>query len=777
MVFSLAVAPLHEPLITNLVSRLNCELKAKITMSNAKSKIFYTLTDEAPALATRSLLPIFQSFASACDVELGTKDISLASRILAIFSEYLPSDQRVSNSLAELGELVLEPSANVIKTPNISASIPQIKAAIEELQKAGYDLPDFPDDLDSEEDKKVRSLYEQVKGSNVNPVLREGNSDRRAPAAVKNYARKNPHSMGAWLPKSRSHVATMNGGDFRSSERSMTLKDACSVKIEFTDRFGNSEVKQSGLQLQAGEVIDAMYMSKNALCKFYEEQIEDARANDMLFSLHVKATMMKVSHPIVFGHCVKVFYKDVYEKYATLFEELNVQPNNGLGNLYGIIEQISGGLRKKIEADIMACYENRPAIAMVDSDKGISNLHVPSDVIVDASMPAMIRNSGKMWNMDGELQDTKAVIPESTYAYIYQEVIDYCKENGALDPTKIGSVSNVGLMAQKAEEYGSHDKTYEMEYDGHMRVIDESNGLVLFEHAVQEGDIWRMCQVKDAPIQDWVKLAVNRARKTGSPAVFWLDKNRPHEAQLIIKVKEYLEDHDTDGLELLIMSPAEATRYSLDVINEGRDVISVSGNVLRDYLTDLFPILEVGTSAKMLSIVPLMNGGGLFETGAGGSAPKHVSQFIKEGHLRWDSLGEFLATAAAFEHLADTTDNSKAQVLADTLDIATSKLLDEGKSPSRKVNELDNRGSHFYLAMYWAEAIANQDDDTELKTAFAALSKELSDNEAAIISELNDAQGSEVDLAGYYYPDGEKANAAMRPSSTLNSIIDGFAKA
>ncbi len=743
-------------------------------MSNVKSKIFYTLTDEAPALATRSLLPIFQSFASACDIEVDTKDISLAGRILATFSEYLPEDQQVDNALAELGELVLEPSANVIKTPNISASIPQIKAAIEELKSDGYNLPEFPDDPESDEEKKVRSLYEQVKGSNVNPVLREGNSDRRAPAAVKNYARKNPHSMGAWLPTSRSHVATMNGGDFRSSERSMTLQKACSVKIEFTDRFGNSEIKQSGLALQTGEVIDAMFMSKNALCKFYEEQIEDARANDMLFSLHVKATMMKVSHPIVFGHCVKVFYKDVYEKYATLFEELNVQPNNGLGNLYGIIEQISGGLREKIEADIMACYENRPAIAMVDSDKGISNLHVPSDVIVDASMPAMIRNSGKMWNMEGELQDTKAVIPESTYAYIYQEVIDYCKANGALDPTKIGSVSNVGLMAQKAEEYGSHDKTYEMEYDGHMRVIDEESGRILFEHAVQEGDIWRMCQVKDEPIRDWVKLAVSRARKTGAPAVFWLDKNRPHEAQLIIKVDEYLKDHDTDGLDILIMSPADATRFSLEVINEGRDVISVSGNVLRDYLTDLFPILELGTSAKMLSIVPLMNGGGLFETGAGGSAPKHVQQFNKEGHLRWDSLGEFLATAASFEHLADVTGNAQAQVLADTLDEATSKLLDEGKSPSRKVNELDNRGSHFYLALYWAQALATQDQDVDLKAKFTDMANQLVSNESKILDELNAAQGIEVDIEGYYSPSNDKADAAMRPSATLNAIIDGF---
>jgi len=743
-------------------------------MSNAKSKIFYTLTDEAPALATRSLLPIFKSFAAACDIEIETKDISLAARILANFSDYLKDEQAVNDVLAELGALVLEPTANVIKTPNISASIPQIKDAIEELRGKGFDLPDFPDDPQTDEERKIRATYEKVKGSNVNPVIREGNSDRRAPAAVKNYARKNPHSMGEWLPSSKSHVATMNGGDFRSSERSMTLADECTVKIEFTDKYGNTTVKQQGLKLLAGEVIDAMFMSKRALRKFYEEQIEDAKQRDILFSLHVKATMMKVSHPIVFGHAVTVFYKDVYEKYATLFDELNVQPNNGLGNLYSIIEQISGDLRTKIEADIQACYKNRPAIAMVDSDKGISNLHVPSDVIVDASMPAMIRNSGKMWNMDGELQDTKAVIPESTYAYIYQEVIDFCKANGALDPTKIGSVSNVGLMAQKAEEYGSHDKTYEMEYDGYMRVIDEDTNRILFEHMVEEGDIWRMCQVKDAPIRDWVKLAVNRARKTGSPAVFWLDKNRPHEAQLIIKVNEYLKDHDTEGLTLPIMSPAEATRYSLEQINSSKDVISVSGNVLRDYLTDLFPILELGTSAKMLSIVPLMNGGGLFETGAGGSAPKHVQQFNKEGHLRWDSLGEFLATAASFEHLAEVNENSQAKVLADTLDEATSQLLDQGKSPSRKVNEIDNRGSHFYLALYWAQALAAQNEDSDLKAKFAPLAEQLASNEQTVIDELNAAQGAKVDIDGYYYPSADLADAAMRPSTTLNSIIDEF---
>lgn len=743
-------------------------------MSTQTPKIFYTLTDEAPALATRSLLPIFQSFSSVAGIEVDTKDISLAARILSAFSEYLQPEQRVDDALQELGGLVLEPHANIIKTPNISASIPQIKDAIAELQGKGFDLPKFPDNPKTEEQKKVRALYETVKGSNVNPVIREGNSDRRAPLAVKNFARKNPHSMGAWSKDSKTHVATMNGGDFRSSERSMTVDKACSVKIEFTDKYGNSTVKQSGLKLLDGEVIDAMFMSKNALRSFYAEQIDDCKEKGILFSLHVKATMMKVSHPIVFGHAVTVYYKDVYEKYATLFDELNVQPNNGLGNLYNIISQISGDLRENIEADIQACYENRPKIAMVDSDKGISNLHVPSDVIVDASMPAMIRNSGQMWNMEGELMDTKAVIPESTYAYIYQEVIDFCKENGALDPTKIGSVSNVGLMAQKAEEYGSHDKTYEMEYDGYMRVVDEENGKVLFEHAVQEGDIWRMCQVKDAPIRDWVKLAVSRARKTGTPAVFWLDKNRPHEAQLIIKVNKYLADHDTDGLDILIMSPAEATRYSLEMINQGKDVISVSGNVLRDYLTDLFPILEVGTSAKMLSIVPLMNGGGLFETGAGGSAPKHVKQFVEEGHLRWDSLGEFLATAASFEHLAEVFDNKRAQLLADTLNEASSRLLMEGRSPSRKVNEIDNRGSHFYLALYWAQALAEQNEDEKLKSCCADLAEQLAANEEKINQELIDAQGDAQEIGGYYLPEDQKADDAMRPSATLNSIIDGF---
>jgi len=744
-------------------------------MSNTKSKIFYTLTDEAPALATRSLLPIFQSFASTCDIDIDTKDISLAGRILANLKDYINAEQQVPDALAELGELVLEPTANVIKTPNISASIPQIKAAIKELQTAGYAIPEFPDQPSTPDEEKIRACYEKVKGSNVNPVLREGNSDRRAPAAVKNYAKNNPHSMGEWTASSKSHVATMkNGGDFRSSELSMTIENACSVKIEFTDRHGNETVKQEGLKLLDGEIVDAAFMSKNALCKFYEEQIEDAKQQNILFSLHVKATMMKVSDPIIFGHAVKTFYKEVFEKHADLFEHLGVQPNNGLGNLYGAMEKMNTEQRASVEADIASCYAKRPDIAMVDSDKGITNLHVPSDVIVDASMPAMIRTSGCMWNKDGKLVETKAIIPESTYAYIYQEVFDFCKENGALDPTKIGSVANVGLMAQKAEEYGSHDKTYEAESNGVMQVVDEATGVVLFEHKLEKGDIWRMCQVKDLPIQDWVKLAVNRARKTGSPTVFWLDEDRAHEAQLILKVNKYLKDHNTEGLDLKIMSPAKATRYSLEEITKGNDVISVSGNVLRDYLTDLFPILEVGTSAKMLSIVPLMNGGGLFETGAGGSAPKHVQQFIEEGHLRWDSLGEFLATAASFEHIADTTNNSKAEVLSTTLDIATSKLLSEGKSPSRKVNELDNRGSHFYLAMYWAEALAGQDQDSELKAQFSSFAQALADNENIIVDELNAAQGSPVAIDGYFLPAEELASQVMRPSETFNKLVDSF---
>ena len=743
-------------------------------MSNTKSKIFYTLTDEAPALATRSLLPIFQAFASASDIEIGTKDISLAARIMSNLSAYLNQDQQVPDALAELGELVLKPTANVIKTPNISASIPQIKEAIIELQAAGYALPEFPDNPKTEEEKKIRACYEKVKGSNVNPVLREGNSDRRAPAAVKNYAQKNPHSMGAWIKESKSHVATMNGGDFRASELSTTIADNCTVKIEFTSNDGATTIKKAGLELLSGEVIDAAFMSKKALCDFYQTQIDDAKKQEILFSLHVKATMMKVSDPIIFGHAVKTYYKDVFEKHAGLFAEVAVQPNNGLGNLYGALDKMTAEQKATVLADIDAVYEQQPDIAMVNSDKGITNLHVPSDVIVDASVPAMIRTSGCMWNKDGELAETKVVIPESSYAYVYQAVFDFCKANGALDPTKIGSVANVGLMAQKAEEYGSHDKTFEVESDGVMRVINEVNNEVIFEHNVESGDIWRMCQVKDLPIQDWVKLAVNRARKTGDATVFWLDENRPHEAQLIEKVNRYLEDHDTKGLDLKIMSAADATHFSLEKITAGKNVISVSGNVLRDYLTDLFPILEVGTSAKMLSIVPLMNGGGLFETGAGGSAPKHVQQFNDEGHLRWDSLGEFLATAASFEHIADSTGNNKAEILSATLDAATSKLLDEGKSPSRKVNELDNRGSHFYLALYWAEAIAGQDSDEAMKSKFADLANDLKEHESVIVDELNAAQGASVDIEGYYFPSSELANNAMRPSATLNKLIDNF---
>ena len=738
-------------------------------MSAQKSKIFYTLTDEAPALATRSLLPIFQSFASTCDVEIDTKDISLAARILANFADSIDKDQRVPNALEELSTLVREPSANVIKTPNISASIPQIKEAIAELQEKGYGVPDFPEDPQTDQEKAIRASYEKVKGSNVNPVIREGNSDRRAPAAVKNYARNNPHSMGEWLPTSKTHVATMNGGDFRSSERSMTLQDDCSVKIEFTDSYGNKTVKQEGLKLLAGEVIDAMFMSKNALRNFYEEQIEDAKRKEVLFSLHVKATMMKVSHPIVFGHAVTTFYKDVYEKYETLFKELNVEPNNGLGNLYGIIGQISGDLRKQIEADIMACYENRPAIAMVNSDKGISNLHVPSDVIVDASMPAMIRTSGQMWNAEGKQQDTKAVIPDSSYAGVYQATIDFCRENGAFDPRTMGTVPNVGLMAKKAEEYGSHDKTFEIATDGKVEVID-ANGTVLTSHNVEQSDIWRMCQTQELHIQDWVKLAVNRARATQVPTIFWLDKNRAHDAELIKKVNAYLPSHDTAGLDIRILSPIEATKVSLERMKNSEDTISVTGNVLRDYNTDLFPILELGTSAKMLSIVPLMNGGGLFETGAGGSAPKHVQQFNKENHLRWDSLGEFLALAVSLEHESDKG-NAEAGVLAEALDIATEKFLANDKSPSRKVNELDNRGSHFYLTAYWAEALSLQDKNAGLKATFSPIAEQLLGNEAKIVAELNGAQGPAVDLGGYYFPSEEKASSSMRPSETLNAIL------
>lgn len=736
----------------------------------SKSKIVYTKTDEAPALATYSLLPIVRAFTAQADIDIEISDISLAGRILANFSEVLADDQKVDDALAELGELTLVPEANIIKLPNISASIPQLKAAIAELQSKGYALPEFPEDPQTEEEKTIRDKYGKVLGSAVNPVLRQGNSDRRAPAAVKNYARKNPHKMGAWSQASRTHVAHMRGGDFYSSETSTTLDTETSVRIEFKDKSGNVTVLKPELPLLAGEVIDGMFMSKKALCKFFEEQIEDAKETGVIWSLHVKATMMKVSHPIVFGHAVKVFYKDLFEKHAELFDQLGVNPNNGLGNVYDKISSLPSSQREEIQRDINACYQDRPPIAMVNSDKGISNLHVPSDVIVDASMPAMIREGGKLWGPDGKLGDTKAVIPESTYATIYQEVINFCKTHGAFDPTTMGTVPNVGLMAQKAEEYGSHDKTFEMVEDGAVSVID-TDGNVLLQHDVEEGDIWRMCQTKDAPIRDWVKLAVNRARASGMPAIFWLDTERAHDAQLIKKVKAYLKDHDTEGLDIMIKSPVRAIRYSMERMRRGLDTISVTGNVLRDYLTDLFPIMELGTSAKMLSVVPLMAGGGLFETGAGGSAPKHVQQFIEEGHLRWDSLGEFLAIAVSLEHTAETTGNKRAGVLSKTLDKATERLLENGKSPLRRVGELDNRGSHFYLGLYWAQELAAQTEDAELQGTFKELAASLAANEETIIGEINASQGQATDIGGYYAVDEALVVKAMCPSETLNSAL------
>ena len=737
----------------------------------SKSKIIYTKTDEAPALATYSLLPIIKTFAASADIDVELSDISLAGRILANFPEYLSEEQRIPDALAELGELTQSPDTNIIKLPNISASIPQLRAAIKELNEKGYPVPEFPEEPENDKEVDIKARYSKVLGSAVNPVLREGNSDRRAPKAVKNYARNHPHSMGAWSQASRSHVAHMRGGDFYSSEKSTTIAKAGHVRIEFTGKDGAVKVLKPRIDLEAGEVIDGMFMSKKALCEFFEAQIEDARETGILFSLHVKATMMKVSHPIVFGHCVKVFYKDLFEKHGELFEKLGVNANNGLGSVYDKIASLPESQRSEIEADINACYRERPPIAMVNSDKGISNLHVPSDVIVDASMPAMIRNSGQMWGPDGHAHDTKAVIPESTYATIYQEIINFCKTHGAFDPTTMGSVPNVGLMAKKAEEYGSHDKTFEMEADGTMRIIDQDDN-VLIEHQVGEGDIWRMCQTKDGPIRDWVKLAVTRSRLSGTPALFWLDDERAHDAQLIEKVTEYLKDHDTAGLDIQIKSPVRAIRYSMERAIRGLDTISVTGNVLRDYLTDLFPILELGTSAKMLSVVPLMAGGGLFETGAGGSAPKHIQQFIEEGHLRWDSLGEFLALAVSLEDLAVKNDNGKAKVLAATLDAATEKLLNTGKSPLRKAGQLDNRGSHFYLAMYWADALANQQDDAELASKFAPLAKSLADNESAIIAEIDATQSKATDIGGYYLMDDEKTSAAMCPSATLNAALN-----
>jgi len=737
---------------------------------SGKAKIIYTKTDEAPALATRSFLPIVQAFTASSGVTIETKDISLAARILANFPDFLTDDQKVPDALAELGELAKKPEANIIKLPNISASVPQLKSAIKELQEQGFAIPSYPDDNDTAEDKAIQARYNKIKGSAVNPVLREGNSDRRAPKAVKNYARKNPHSMGAWSSDSKTHVATMNAGDFAHNEKSTTISSATSVKIEFTSENGTKTVLKDNLSLLQGEIIDTTVMNKKALIAFLDEQIKDAKAKNVLFSLHMKATMMKVSDPIIFGHAVRTYFKNVFDKHSVVLDELGVDVNNGLGNLLGKLKNLPADKRTEIEADIQTAYANGPSIAMVDSDKGITNLHVPSDIIIDASMPAMIRTSGQMWNTEGKQQDTKAVIPDSSYAGIYDATIDFCKKHGAFDPTTMGTVPNVGLMAQKAEEYGSHDKTFEMVANGTVRVID-ANGTSLLEHNVETGDIWRMCQVKDAPIQDWIKLAVTRARASATPAVFWLDENRAHDAELIKKINTYLPNHDTTGLDIRILSPIDATHFTLDRIKDGKDTISVTGNVLRDYNTDLFPILELGTSAKMLSVVPLMNGGGLFETGAGGSAPKHVQQFTKENHLRWDSLGEFLALAVSLEHFGNTNNNSKALVLAETLDDATDKFLDNRKSPSRKVGELDNRGSHFYLATYWAEALAKQTKDTELQTTFAKLAKELVSQEATIINELNTIQGKAVDLEGYYAPTESLVVSSMKPSNTLNTIL------
>ncbi|MEK7260309.1 MAG: NADP-dependent isocitrate dehydrogenase [Pseudomonadota bacterium] len=734
------------------------------------STIIYTITDEAPALATYSLLPIIRTFTAPAGINVDTKDISLAGRIIANFPENLTPAQRQSDALAELGELAQTPAANIIKLPNVSASIPQLQAAIKELQAHGYAVPDYPEDARTEAEKEIKLRYAKVLGSAVNPVLREGNSDRRVAAPVKEYARKNPHSMGKWSAESKSHVAHMSDGDFYSSEQSAVSAAAGSVRIEFVAQDGSVKVLKEKTSLQAGEVFDASVMRCGALRKFYQAQIEDARQSGVLLSLHLKATMMKVSDPIMFGHAVTVYFSDVFSKHAAVFKELGVDAANGLGDVYEKIKRLPQAQREQIEADIQAVYQTRPAIAMVDSDKGITNLHVPSDVIVDASMPAAIRSSGQMWGADGKLHDTKFMIPDRCYAGIYQETIDFCKKHGAFDVSTMGSVANVGLMAQKAEEYGSHDKTFKVPGTGKVRVVDAS-GATVFEHSVEEGDIWRMCQTKDLPIQDWVKLAATRARATSTPAVFWLDENRAHDVQLIKKVKQYLQNHDTKGLEILIMSPVEAIRFSLERIKAGKDTISVTGNVLRDYLTDLFPILELGTSAKMLSIVPLLAGGGLFETGAGGSAPKHVQQFMEEGHLRWDSLGEFLALAVSLEDLAAKSGNTKAQVLADTLNTATGLFLDNDKSPTRRVGQLDNRGSHFYLALYWAQALAAQTQDKELQARFANLAKTLTEKEAVIVAELNGVQGKPVDIGGYYQPDTAKLERAMRPSATLNAAL------
>jgi isocitrate dehydrogenase len=744
-----------------------------MNMATQKSKIIYTLTDEAPLLATYSLLPIIKKFTAPAGIDVVASDISVAARVLAEFPEFLTDEQKVPNTLAELGALTQSPDANIIKLPNISASVAQLQAAIRELQGKGYKLPDFPEDPKTDEEKALKVRYSKCTGSAVNPVLREGNSDRRAPKAVKEYARKHPHSMGEWSQASRTHVSHMHAGDFYHGEKSLTLEKARNVKMELITPSGKTIVLKPKVALQAGEIIDSMFMSKKALLEFYEKEIDDAYKTGVMFSLHVKATMMKVSHPIVFGHCVRIFYKEAFEKHAKVFEELGVNVNNGMLNLYDKIEKLPASQKDEILKDLHACLEHRPKLAMVDSAKGITNFHSPNDVIVDASMPAMIRIGGKMWGADGRTADVKAVMPESTFARIYQEMINFCKWHGNFDPTTMGTVPNVGLMAQQAEEYGSHDKTFEVTEGGIANITDLETGEVLLTQTVEEGDIWRMCQVKDAPIRDWVKLAVTRARNSGMPAVFWLDPYRPHENEVIKKVQVYLKEHDTKGLEIHIMSQVRAMRYTLERVSRGLDTISVTGNILRDYLTDLFPILELGTSAKMLSIVPLMAGGGMYETGAGGSAPKHVKQLVEENHLRWDSLGEFLALAVSLEELGIKTGNAKAKLLAKTLDEATGKLLDNSKSPSSRTGELDNRGSHFYLSLYWAQGLATQAEDAELAAQFAPLAKVLSENESKIVEELNGVQGTAQDIGGYYQPDPVKTEAVMRPSSTFNAALNG----
>ncbi len=740
------------------------------------AKILYTKTDEAPSLATQSFLPIVKAFTSTANISIETRDISLAGRIIASFPEFLKEEQRISNDLADLGEIAKTPEANIIKLPNISASVPQLSEAIEELQKLGYNIPNYPSSPKTDEEKEIRLRFDKIKGSAVNPVLREGNSDRRAPKAIKNYAKKNPHKMGVWSKDSKTHVATMSSGDFRSNEKSLTVNEEKEVAIVLENSNGNKTTLKPSIELQKGEIIDATVLSKNALKTFLKNEVKDAKENDVLLSFHLKATMMKVSDPIIFGHALETYFSEVFEKYADTFKKLGVNANNGLESLFDKLESLPPTEKTEITEAIKETIHHGPDLAMVNSDKGITNLHVPSDIIIDASMPAMIRNSGQMWDKNGASKDTKAVIPDSSYAGIYQATIDFCKEHGAFDPTTMGTVPNVGLMAQKAEEYGSHDKTFEIKEAGTVAVIDTKTGEKLIEHKVEEGDIWRMCQVKDAPIQDWVKLAVTRAKASKTPAVFWLDETRAHDAELIKKVNAYLPNHDTSGLELHILSPTEATLFTLKRIKEGKDTISVSGNVLRDYLTDLFPILEVGTSAKMLSIVPLMNGGGLFETGAGGSAPKHVEQFLDEGHLRWDSLGEFLALGVSLDHYGEKNDNKKAQVLAEALDEATEKFLDNDKSPSRKVNELDTRGSHFYLAMYWAEALANQTNDQDLRGKFYKVDTIFKEKENEILKELIDAQGKPVDIGGYYLPNDAKAASAMRPSNSFNEILKTIAE-